>query len=103
MERSKYMNVEPTLSDVMEVIQDFASSVDTRFSQVDAQFAELRADVAVLKTDVAELKTDMSGVKSRMVTKDYLDDKLGDLYSDLVIKMRKEDELVIAKIRKEQH
>ena len=70
-------NVEPTNADILEAIQDFAASVDQRFDCVDRRFGRV-------ESDVAGIKSDMATVKSQMVTKDYLDEKLADQFSDIV-------------------
>lgn len=76
----KKKNHEPTNSDILEAINQFATHVEERFNGV-----EKRLD---------RVESDMVYVKSVMVTKDYLDDKLADLTSDLGMLIRKEDKKV---------
>ena len=57
------MQNEPSTQDILDAINGFASHVDERFEKIE----------------------------SMMVTKDYLDEKLGDLRGDLVVLIRKED------------
>lgn len=64
------MNNEPTISDVLDAIGDFSTKVDGRFERIES---------------------DIANIKSKMVTKDYLDDKLINLKTDLTIVLRKED------------
>ena len=78
---------EPTTTDILEAINDFASVVETRFAKIDARFD---------KNDerFEKIETDLKIIKSTMVTKDYLDEKLGDLRGDLTVLIRKEDNKV---------
>lgn len=70
--------------EMLEAIHYFAASVDERFKAVDKQFDEV-------KSDIKELKTRTVKIESTMVTKDYLDEKLGDLRGDFTVLVRKED------------
>lgn len=58
-----------------EAIQLFATNVDSRFNKVEG---------------------DITQIKSTMVTKDYLDEKMGDLRGDMTVLIRKEDNKVKA-------
>jgi predicted nucleic acid-binding Zn-ribbon protein len=77
-------NNEPTNHEILEAINTFADNVETRFDSVDH-----RLDSVEHRLDSVEHRLD--SVEINMVTKEYLDDKLMDLKSDLVILMRKED------------
>ncbi len=61
---------EITHKDILGAVNKFATSVDKRFDGLESRATKIEAT---------------------MVTKDYLDDKLGDVKGDLVILMRKED------------
>lgn len=54
--------------EILEAVQELSSDTDARFNAVDARFSLLEHRV--------------TRVEARMVTKDYLDDKLADLKSD---------------------
>ena len=71
------MPQEPTNTEILHAINDFADHVEKRFDGVESR---------------------LDKVESTMVTKDYLDDKLADLRGDLVVLMRKEDKKVMALI-----
>mgnify|MGYP001590875897 CR=1 FL=1 len=64
------MNQESTISDVLEAVNTLSTHMDQKFAGIDQKFAKIEAT---------------------MVTKDYLDEKLGDLRGDLTVLMRKED------------
>mgnify|MGYP001600312807 CR=1 FL=1 len=66
----RFNSVDEQLREAREMTQDLASHVDT-------QLKEIRAEMAT--------KADLQ----RFVTKDYLDDKLADLRSDLIMMARK--------------
>ncbi len=66
---------ETNKQEILEAINTFATHVEERFN--------------ILESDVAQ-------IKDTMVTKDYLDEKMGDLRGDLVLLTRKEDKKVVA-------
>jgi hypothetical protein len=80
----KQQDTQPTTQDILEAIQDFSTHVDGQFEKVDKRFGQ-----ADNRFDGIEQR--LAKVEATMVTKDYLDDKLGDLRGDLTILMRKED------------
>ena len=51
---------------VMQALDDFSTSVDTRFATVDTTLATLTADVTTLTTDVTGLQTDVAAIKSEL-------------------------------------
>lgn len=69
------------LKQIGEVMDDklveVLEAVNKGFSGVQEQFQGMTGEVAGLKGDVAGLKKEMVAVKATMVTKDYLDEKLG--------------------------
>jgi len=75
---------EITHQDILEAVNKFATSVDKRFDGVDKRFDGVDKRFDGLESRVTK-------IEATMVTKDYLDDKLGDLKGDIVILMRKED------------
>jgi hypothetical protein len=66
------MNEQPTNLEILEAIQSFATSVDDRFDGLEGRVARIETTM-VTKDQIAG-----------MVTKDYLDEKLADLHSDIV-------------------
>ena len=78
------MEKEESKNEILEAINEFSSHVDKRLNKVDDQFEEVKGEIVGIKSEIV-------GIKASMVTKDYLDEKLGDLRGDLVVLMRKED------------
>ena len=72
--------------DVASVKGDLASVLET---------VNFIKDNAAAHDDIDRLDIRMDSLEAKMVTKDYLDDKLADLRGDLVVLTRKED----AKVR----
>ncbi|MFA5129881.1 MAG: hypothetical protein WC477_03065 [Patescibacteria group bacterium] len=70
--------------EILEAIHAFAEHVDRRFDGLENR-------VGHLETDVGSVKSRITSMESQMVTKDYLDNKLADLRSDLVVLTRKEN------------
>ena len=71
------MEKETSKNEILEAINEFSTNVDNQFHEV--------------KSEIGSIKSEIVSIKALMVTKDYLDDKLGDLRGDLVVLMRKED------------
>lgn len=59
-----------TINDVLEAVNDFAGKVDQRFDNVEGR---------------------LDNVEAKMITKNYLDYKFGELKGEMVLLMRKED------------
>lgn len=84
-------NLNESIKEIRDDIKDLLEIVhfikDTAASQesVDA----VRMDLLEVKADLADR---MDSMEAKMVTKDYLDNKLADLRGDMVVLMRKEDE-----------
>jgi hypothetical protein len=64
--------IHSTNAEILEAIQSFATSVDGRFDRLEGRVTKIEATM-VTKDQIVNL-----------VTKDYLDDKLADLHSDIV-------------------
>lgn len=75
---------EPTIQDVLNAINDYATHNDSMWAKNEEQWAKNEER--------------WQRAEALMVTKDYLDEKLGDLKGDLVVMMRKEDDKVKALI-----
>lgn len=73
-------NKEPTNKEIFETTKEILEAVNV-FSTANDKSLE-------------EIKSRLGKVESNMVTKDHLDEKLGDLRGDLVILTRKEDKKV---------
>jgi predicted nuclease with TOPRIM domain len=94
------------LVDVLDVVNKGFSGVQEQFTVVRQDIADLKQDVSILKQDVSVLKQDVSelkqdvsvlkqdvtGIKAVMVTKDYLDEKLGQFEGRQVARDRKLEE-----------
>jgi len=71
------MEKDASKNEILEAISEFSSHIDKQYGN--------------LKFEIVGIKKEIVGIKTLMVTKDYLDEKLGDLRGDLVVLMRKED------------
>lgn len=73
------MTKEPTLKDVfdiLEVLQAHTTYVDERFNAMDERFASMEKRFDAMDRRFEEFE-------SKMVTKDYLDERLADLRGDM--------------------
>ena len=73
-----------TNDEILEVVKNFASATEERFENIESE-------IGGIKDKIGGIKNEIGKVKNRMVTKDYLDEKMADLWGDLVVMMRKED------------
>ncbi len=85
--------------EILEAIGAFAEQVDARFDAIDRRFDGvdqrfLAIDQRFVSADkrVDGLESRLGRIEATMVTKSYLDDKLGDLKGDMVALVRKEDQ-----------
>ena len=70
-----------TNQEILEVINDFSGKMDEKFEKIDERFEKI--DERFEKIDKRFDK-----IEAQMVTKEYLDDKLGDLGGKLMSLMR---------------
>ncbi len=97
----------PTLQDLLDAMNLFASNVDQRFASIDQRFASIDQQFSGIDQRFASIDQQLSHIRlemitkqdlareftkfeTRMVSKDYLDAKLTDQYTDLVRLFRKE-------------
>ncbi|MDP2693029.1 MAG: hypothetical protein Q8O88_05315 [bacterium] len=85
---------EPTTTDILEVLHDFSSNMDKRFNKIDERFDKVDERFDKVDKRFDKVENNIKIIKSTMVTKDYLDEKLGDLRGDLTVLIRKEDNKV---------
>lgn len=82
---------EPTNQEILEAINSFANHNESRLQDIETRMGGL-------ETRMGGLEIKMSGLETRVVTKEYLDNKLADLKGDLVVLLRKEDTKVVSLI-----
>lgn len=80
-------SAEQTEQNILVAVNAFADKTEQRFDKIES-------DVSELKHDVSELKTEVTEIRSKMVTKEYLDDKLADFRCERTVSLRKENEKV---------
>ena len=68
-----------TKQDILEAINEFSDRVDERFNRIEGDIVEIKSTMVTKD----ELKTEFAKFETRMVSKDYLDQKL-DTTSKLV-------------------
>lgn len=73
-----------TLADILSAINGFANATEQRFTKIETTITTLatKKDLESLATK-QELQEEIGKLKVKMVTKDYLDDKLSELQGDL--------------------
>lgn len=93
-----------TKDDLKDAIKNFATKDDIKAlgddlkgfkKEVESSFKELGEAIQLFATHVdkrfEKVEKDVTQIKATMVTKDYLDEKLGDLRGDMTVLVRKED------------
>ncbi len=73
-------DIEPTIQDVLVAVNTFATTVDERLTNIETTM--------VTKDEFYRELDQIRGRLAQTVTKDYLDDKLADLRSEFVIRLR---------------
>jgi len=84
-------NNQVTNEEILETMNEFATTVDQRFDKVDQRFDKVDQRLDGVEGEISKVKGEVGGMKTTMVTKDYLDDKFADFRGDMVVLMRKED------------
>lgn len=74
-----------------EVVLPQFQDIRERLDRLEARVTRLEESVARLEARVTRLEGRMDHMEAQMVTKDYLDDKLADLRSDLMTVDRKQE------------
>ena len=82
---------EPTIHDVLDAVNGFATSVEGRFNVIDQRFEQIDQRFEQIDQRFEQIDQRFGRIESTMVTKDYLDEKIADLRGDLVVLIRKED------------
>jgi len=105
-------NGEPTIKDVLEVMQTSFGEIDhkllkldkiekqgeylhTRVDDMDVRMRSVEKGLVEVRTEMGEMRGEMGEMREQMVTKDYfkevLDESLFDLKTELAIMVKKED------------
>lgn len=71
------METEPTIGDVLEAVNKGFSGVQVDIEILKADVTAIKTHISGLQSDVVGIKQEITGIKAVMVTKDYLDEKLG--------------------------
>jgi hypothetical protein len=89
------MTLEPTIADVLDAMQAFSTHMEEELLEIKTKMAT-KEDLEKLRMETREelkrmaTKDDLARLRKQMVTKDYLDDKLARLHSDIVLQLRRE-------------
>lgn len=79
------------IENLARMTKDQFDAIGKQVGNLESDVSTLKSDVGTLKSDVGTLKSDVGHLKSQMVTKEYLDDKLADLWGDVIVLFRKDD------------
>ncbi|HEU0050534.1 MAG TPA: hypothetical protein VFQ60_00570 [Patescibacteria group bacterium] len=82
--------LEPRFCELSEAIHDLSTQMDERFCRVDERFNGVDKRLDSLDARVAGLEFRMTRAESQIVTKGYLDRKLGSLWGNTGAFVRKE-------------
>ncbi|PIR45107.1 MAG: hypothetical protein COV10_01110 [Candidatus Vogelbacteria bacterium CG10_big_fil_rev_8_21_14_0_10_51_16] len=88
---TKKTNVEPTTQDVLNAVSKFATRVEERFDGIDARFDGIDGRLSGHDKRFESLEEDVAYLKRNMVTKIYLDERVGELRGDITELVHKED------------
>ena len=104
--------IQKDVHNVLVAVNKFATHVEKRFDAVEGdirslkeefgglkeEFGGLKEEFGGLKEEFGGLKEDVGFLKRNMVTKIYLDEKIGDLRGDITELVHKEDRKFVALI-----
>ncbi len=95
-----------TIDDVLSAFGVFANDQEKRMQRIEGDISEMKGDLSIIKrkigileSDVSSLKKEVLHIENHMVTKEYLDRKLGDLQDNWKIILGKEDAKLLALIK----
>ena len=98
--------VQATIQDVLIAINTFSDNVEARFSAIDEKFYLVEQRFSAVDGRLAtieqkfvtkdDLQHVLAAMETRLVSKEYLDEKLFDLRGDLVLMSRKTDQKSIS-------
>jgi SMC interacting uncharacterized protein involved in chromosome segregation len=86
--------IEESFGELHEAMSVFAENVDERFDKVDKRFEKMDSRMDSMEGHMDSMEGRMDSMESKIVTKDYLDEKLFDLRGDLLTVIKKEDHKV---------
>ncbi len=75
-------------------IEQIAEVINQAVEPLHEDLGEVKSEIGQIKEKLDNIDNRVAILENQMVTKSYLDDKLGDLSGDLVVKLRKEDSKV---------
>lgn len=84
---------DPTLADLLRVMDKMSTDIDERFDKIEATMAT-KVDLVAAVQRIDKIEVKVNHIETQMVTKSYLDEKLYDLKGDLIVIARKEDRKV---------
>lgn len=70
--------------EILEAIHTLAEVMDCRFESIDSRFESIDSRFGSIGSRFDKIDRRFDRIESQMVTKDYLDNKLGDLRGDLI-------------------
>lgn len=79
-------NDEVSNKDILTALNVFANSIEQRFVLIEQRLDRIEQRLDSIEARLDHMETRMNKVEATMVTKDYLDDKLGDLRGNLTFK-----------------
>lgn len=87
-----------THMEILDAINKFSTRMDRKFLKIEQKFDKVDQRLSKVDQRLCKVEKNVTKINATMVTKEYLDDKLADQYSDLVLLMRKEDDRIKALI-----
>lgn len=89
---------DPQINEVLVAIERFSRKVDDRFDMVDARFVladdrmnDVHGRCSAITKELSALGAQVATMRTVVATKDYLDDRLSDLRTDMLTHVRRED------------
>ncbi|PWB38392.1 MAG: hypothetical protein C3F02_03495 [Parcubacteria group bacterium] len=90
MKKKSELTLQGLSRDLQEVSREILEAIETLADHTDHRFLHLENELSGVKNDLSGVR----GFLTRVVTKDYLDEKLQDLRGDLMLIIRTEDKKI---------
>jgi hypothetical protein len=85
---SLYDMSDDSTQEILGAIRDIANQTKSRLDSFESELRTMKSDLEVIKSGLGPTESDISTMNFHMVTKEYLDDRLSNLRTDLTNQIR---------------
>jgi len=85
---SLYDMSDDSTQEILGAIRDIANQTKSRLDSFESELRTMKSDLEVIQSGLGPTESDISTMNFHMVTKEYLDDRLSNLRTDLTNQIR---------------